>query len=309
MLRYAVLRLIQAPLVLFVLVTISFFLMRFAEGGPFLRERSMDPVAQAQLEARYRLDQPLHRQYLGFLGDLARGDLGESFQHPGESVNERIARFLPTSLLLGSLALALALGLGLAAGTIAAIRRNRWQDHAGMAAAMVGLALPPFVVGPFLALALGLWWGLLPVSGYEGWASPRHLILPAVTLALPFAARIARLSRAGILEVLAADHVRTARAKGLGEWAVLCRHVLRGGLQPVVAYLGPAAASLLTGSLVVEQIFGIPGVGVDFVEAAFNRDYTVVMGTVLVYGVLLILFNLASDLIQAAWDPRVRSRV
>ena len=233
MLRYAVLRLIQAPLVLFVLVTISFFLMRFAEGGPFLRERSMDPVAQAQLEARYRLDQPLHRQYLGFLGDLARGDLGESFQHPGESVNERIARFLPTSLLLGSLALALALGLGLAAGTIAAIRRNRWQDHAGMAAAMVGLALPPFVVGPFLALALGLWWGLLPVSGYEGWASPRHLILPAVTLALPFAARIARLSRAGILEVLAADHVRTARAKGLGEWAVLCRHVLRGGLRPI----------------------------------------------------------------------------
>lgn len=309
MLRYAALRILQAPMVLLVLVTLSFFLMRAAPGGPFDRDRSMDPIAEAQLRERYHLDESLGRQYIRFMGDLLTGDLGVSFQHPGETVNERIARHLPTSLWLGGLSLLLAIIAGVSVGTVAALHRNGWQDHSSMVVAMLGLALPPFVIGPVLALVAGLWLGWLPVSGYEGWAAPQYILLPVLTLALPFAARIARLTRAGVLEVLTQDHVRTARAKGLAESAVVARHVLRGGLLPVLAFIGPAAASLLTGSLVVEQIFGIPGIGVEFVQAAFDRDYTVVLGTVMVYGALLIALNLLTDIMQAWWDPRVRDRV
>ncbi len=301
--RYLLKRLLQAPLVLFVLVTISFFLIRAAPGGPFTRERKGDPASEAALNQRYGLDRPLPAQYLMFLGRLARGDLGYSTKQQDERVSERIVRHLPVSLLLGALALALAVALGVSAGVIAAVRHNRGIDHAAMLLAMVGLAVPAFVIGPLLALVFGLWLRWLPVAGYDGW---RHLVLPAITLALPYGARIARLCRAGMLDVINQDFVRTARAKGLSERAVIARHVLRGGLLPVVSYLGPAATDVLTGSLVVEAIFRIPGMGYEFVSGALNRDYTVVMGTVIVYGALLVAFNLLSDVVYGLMDPRVR---
>ncbi|MBA3685745.1 MAG: ABC transporter permease [Planctomycetes bacterium] len=301
--RYLIKRLLQAPLVLFVLVTISFFLMRAAPGGPFTRERSGDARSEQARAQRWGLDKPLPTQYLLFLGRLARGDLDYSMKQEDERVSERIARHLPVSLLLGSLALGLALLLGISAGVIAAMRRNRLPDHLAMLVAMIGLAVPAFVIGPLLAWGFGLRLGWLPVAGYDGWL---HLVLPAVTLALPYAARIARLCRAGMLDVINQDFVRTARAKGLSELAVVARHVLRGGLLPVVSYLGPAATDVLTGSLVVEAIFRIPGMGYEFVNGALNRDYTVVMGTVVVYGALLVAFNLLSDLVYGLLDPRVR---
>ena len=304
MLGYLLRRLAQAAVVLLVLVTVSFILIRTAPGGPFDRERAMDPAARAARERQYHLDRPLPVQYVLFLRDIATGEL-RSTKYEAETVHERIGRHLPVSMLLGAIALLVAVGVGIAAGVIAAIRHNRIADHAAMLAAMIGLAVPTFVVGPLLALVFGLWLGWLPVAGYAGWAQPSYLVLPAFALALPYAARIARLTRAGMLEVVHQDYVRTARAKGLGEAAVVVRHVLRGGLLPVVSYLGPAATDILTGSLVIEAVFGIPGLGAEFVTSAFNRDYNVVMGTVIVYGVLLVVFNLLSDLAYGLLDPRV----
>jgi oligopeptide transport system permease protein len=304
MLRYLLGRLGQAAVVLGVLVTMSFVLIRAAPGGPFDRERAMDAAARSERERRYHLDRPLPMQYALFLRDIVTGDL-RSTKYEAETVHERIGRYLPVSMLLGSIALLIALAMGIIAGAAAAVRHNRAVDHLAMILAMIGLAVPTFVVGPLLALAFGLWLGWLPVAGYAGWARPEYLVLPALALALPYAARIARLTRAGMLEVVHQDYVRTARAKGLGEGAVIVRHVLRGGLLPVVSYLGPAATDILTGSLVIEAVFGIPGLGAEFVTSAFNRDYNVVMGTVVTYGVLLILFNLLSDLAYGLLDPRV----
>lgn len=305
-LRAILKRLILAPVVLLVLATITFVLVRLAPGGPFDDERSADPTVEAALAAQYHLDEPLPRQYLRFLGDLVQGDLGPSFRSPGERVVEKIWRHLPVSMGIGALAMLLALGLGISAGTIAAVRRGRLTDHVTMVAALVGLALPAFVIGPLFALGFGLWLNVLPVAGWHGMTAPAYLVLPVLTLALPFAARIARLTRAGMLEILHADHVRTARAKGLSGTMVVLRHVLRGGLLPVISFLGPATADLLTGSVVVETVFAIPGIGPEFVQAALSRDYTMVMGTVLVYGALLIVFNILSDVLHALADPRVR---
>ncbi len=307
-LRSLLRRLLLAPLVLLVLASITFVLIRLAPGGPFDDERSTDAAVEQALAAQYHLDESLGRQYVRFLGDLAHGDLGPSFRSPGETVVTKIARHLPVSMGLGLLALLVAVLAGVSAGTIAAVRRNSAMDHTTMVVAMTGLALPTFVIGPILALVFGQWWGWLPVAGWQGFTTPRYLILPVLTLALPFAARIARLTRAGMLEVLSADHVRTARAKGLSGSMVVWRHVLRGGLLPVISYLGPATADILTGSVVVEAVFAIPGIGQEFVQSALSRDYTVVMGTVLVYGVLLIVFNMLSDILYVLADPRVRDR-
>jgi len=307
-LRSLLRRLLLAPLVLLVLASITFVLIRLAPGGPFDDERSTDAAVEQALAAQYHLDESLGRQYLRFLGDLVQGDLGPSFRSPGETVVAKIARHLPVSMGLGLLALLVAVLAGVSAGTIAAVRRNSALDHGTMVVAMTGLALPTFVIGPILALVFGQWWGWLPVAGWQGFDAPRYLLLPVITLALPFAARIARLTRAGMLEVLSADHVRTARAKGLSGRMVVWRHVLRGGLLPVISYLGPATADILTGSVVVEAVFAIPGIGQEFVQSALSRDYTVVMGTVLVYGVLLILFNMLSDILFVLADPRVRNR-
>lgn len=303
---YLLRRILQAPLVLWVLVTITFFMMRLAPGGPFDDERALPAAVEAALAAKYHLDESMVQQYLRFLGNILRGDLGPSYSQPDQTVVGIIATYLPPSLLLGAWALSLALVLGLASGCVAALKRGTWLDHLSMGGSLLGLSLPPFVIGPLLILGCSLWLGWLPPAGYQGLFAPQYLILPALTLALPFAGRIARLTRAGMLEVLDQDFIRHARAKGLPERRVLLVHALPGAMIPVLGFLGPAIAALLTGSLVVELIFQLPGLGRVFVESALNRDYTVVMGTVLLYGSLLVLANLLSDCAYALLDPRIR---
>ena len=306
MFRYVVNRLIQAPVILFLLITFSFFLMRFAPGGPFSNERRLDPEIEQALKAKYRLDQPLLNQYVLFFIDLLKGDLGPSFKHKNQTVNEIITRTLPNSLFLGTLALLLALLIGISAGIISSLHHNSILDYSVMTCAVIGISLPTFVIGPLLQLAFAIERDWLPLAGYEGVRSPSYIILPAATLALPFAARIARLMRAGMLEISNQDFILAARAKGLKEHVIVFRHMLRGGILPVISYLGPAFTSVATGSLVVEKIFQIPGLGREFIEGALNRDYTLVMGTVIVYGVLIILFNLLTDIAYGVLDPRVR---
>jgi oligopeptide transport system permease protein len=305
MLRYTVIRLFQAPIVLFLLVTISFFLIRFAPGGPFSGEKNLPPEVEAALEAKYHLDKPMPVQYFRFMGRLLHGDLGPSLKHKDRTVNEIIGAHLPTSMLLGGLAMSLALAMGLGAGIVAALRQNTAVDYSVMTVAVLGISLPTFVIGPLLQMFLAMRTQIFPVAQYHGLASPEYLVLPAVTLALPFAARIARLMRAGMLDVLGQDFVRTARAKGLHERTVVLRHALRGGILPVISYLGPAVAAITTGSLVVEKIFQIPGLGSEFVESALNRDYFLVIGTVIVYGLFIVLCNLIADLAYGILDPRV----
>lgn len=303
MLRIILRRLAEAVPVLFVIVTLTFFLIRLAPGGPFDEEKSVSPEIRQQLEAYYNLDAPLYRQYLDYLGGLVRGDLGPSFKFAAFSVTEMIAASFPVSLELGAYALTLALLVGMTAGLVAALAPNTWRDYFPMAFAMIGICVPNFVLGPLLVLVFALQFGWLPVAG---WETPSDKILPSITLAAMFAAYIARLTRGGMLEVLSSDFVRTARAKGLSESRVVLRHALRGGIAPVVSFLGPATAGILSGSFVVETIFQIPGLGRQFVESAFNRDYTMILGTVLFYAVLIILFNLIVDIIHIWLDPRLR---
>jgi oligopeptide transport system permease protein len=300
--RYLVRRLVGLPPVLLVIVTASFFVMRLAPGGPFDMERALPEAVRANIEARYHLDESLGRQYLRYLGDVVRGDFGPSFRYPDRTVNELLALGFPVSVTLGVCALGLALVVGGAAGVVAAMRHNRWVDYLTMSLALGGVSVPNFVLGPLLILIFALWLGWLPVAGWGTW---RHLVLPSVTLAAFYTAYVARLARAGMLEVIFQDWVRTARAKGLREAIVVTRHALPGALLPVVSYLGPAAARALTGSVVVETIFGIPGVGRYFIQSALNRDYTMVLGTVVFYSGLLIAFNLVVDCLYAYLDPRV----
>jgi oligopeptide transport system permease protein len=305
MLRYAALRLLGTLPTLFVIVTVAFFVMRLAPGGPFDEEQRLPPEIAANLEAAYGLDQPVVVQYGRYLAGLARGDLGPSFRYKDHRVAELIARGLPVTLTIGVLALLVAVGLGVPLGMAAALRHGSPVDHLVMGTALVGIAVPGFVLAPVLALLFGVTLGWLPVGGWEP-GSVRHLVLPVVTLALPFVAYVARLARGSLLEVLQAPYVRAARAKGLPAAVLLRRHVLRPTLLPVVSYLGPAAAALLTGSLVVEQVFGLPGVGRYFVQGAINRDYTLVMGMVIFYAALILLLNLLVDLAYGWLDPRIR---
>ncbi len=323
MLKVILRRLLEAVPVLLVIVTLTFFFVRLAPGGPFDDEKNVSAQIRERLEEQYNLNAPLWRQYLDYLGGVVRGDLGPSFKEASYSVNELILLSLPVSLELGAYALTVALILGLTAGIIAALRPNTRTDYVPMTFAMVGICVPNFVVGPLLALAFGIWLGWLPVSGWdplvevvlgakteihfrwENLADPQK-ILPSITLGLAYAAYVARLARGGMLEVLSQDFIRTARAKGLSEARVVLRHALRGGIAPVVSFLGPAAAGMLTGSFVVETIFQIPGLGRRFVESAFNRDYTLIIGTVLVYATLIIVFNLIVDLVHLWLDPRLR---
>ncbi len=291
--------------VLFMIITITFFLVRLAPGGPFDAERRVSPEVLRNLEAHYRMDQPLYRQYLEYLSGVVRFDLGPSFQKPAHTVREWILLRLPVSLELGAYALLFALLVGLGAGILAALRPNSLLDHSAMTTAMIGICIPAFVLGPLLALIFALWLDWLPVAG---WATPAHKILPAITLGAGYAAYIARMTRGGMLEALSQDFVRTARAKGLREAQVVLRHGLRAGIQPVVAFLGPATAGLMTGSFVVETIFQVPGLGREFVESAFNRDYTMITGAVLVYAVLVMTLNLASDIMLGWLDPTIRTR-
>ncbi|MEM7695553.1 MAG: oligopeptide ABC transporter permease OppB [Pseudomonadota bacterium] len=305
MARYAIRRLLGAIPTLFVIITVAFFLMRIAPGGPFDAERTLEAQVMANLQAAFGLDQPLWKQYLLYLGNLLQGDLGPSFVYRDFRVQDLLGAGLPISIQLGAAALTLALLIGAALGVVAALYQNSWVDTLVISLATFGITVPNFVVAPVLSLLFGVVLGWLPAGGWQDF-SPAHMVLPVVTLALPQIAVIARLIRGAMLEALRSDHVRTARAYGLPARMVVGVHALRAASLPAISYLGPAAAALLTGSVVVETIFGIPGIGRYFVQGALNRDYTLVMGTVVVIAVFIVLFNLVVDLIYAAIDPRVR---
>jgi len=307
MLRFFIIRLLQAIPVVLVVITVTFFLVRFAPGGPFDGEKQVEPTVLKALEAQYRLDQPLISQYFSYLGDLFRGDLGPSFKYPGRSVNELIGAGLPITAELGIYAILVAVALGGIAGIIAALKPNTAQDYIPMSAAMIGICMPTFLLGPLLMLVFGIWLEWLPVSGWGD--LPGDKILPSLTLGAACAAYIARLSRGGMLEVLSQDYIRTARAKGLPEYIVVLKHGLRGGMLPVVAYLGPAFAAILSGSFVIETVFQIHGLGRLYVQAAFNRDYTLILGTTVFLAALIVLFNLLSDVLAAYLNPRLRAEV
>ena len=303
MFRFVVRRLLQTIPVLFVIITATFFMVRFVPGGPFTAERAIPPEILRNLEAHYGLDQPLWRQYLNYLGSIAHGNLGPSFKYSNRTVNEIIADKLPVSLELGSWALLIALAIGLPLGVLAAVRRNSWLDYACSAVGMIGICVPVFVGGPLLALLFGITLRWVNVSGWYDWSDR---LLPACTLGLAYAAYIMRLTRGGMLEVLNQDYIRTARAKGATELRIVLRHALRGGLLPVVAFLGPAIAGILTGSFVIETIFQIPGLGREFVNSAFNRDYTLILGTVILYASLIVLCNLVVDVVQVWLNPKLK---
>ena len=303
MARYLLRRLAFALVALWAVVSVAFLLVRMAPGGPFDGERRLPPQVEANLRAAYHLDEPLVGQYVRYLGMLARADLGPSFRQKDFSVNELIAKGLPISLAVGGLALLLALALGTVAGTYAALARDGPRDRALMVLATLALAFPPIIVGPALVLAFAVSLGWFPAGGYD---TAKHFVLPVVALALPYAAAFMRLTRGSVAEVLARPHIRTARAKGMPKHRIVLRHVLPSALMPVVSYAGPAAAALLAGSMVVEQVFSLPGLGRYFVLGALNRDYTLVTGTVIVYGALVLAFNLLADLCYARLDPRAR---
>jgi oligopeptide transport system permease protein len=303
MFRFVVRRLLQTIPVLFVIVTATFFMVRFVPGGPFTAEKAIPPEILKNLEAHYGLDQPLARQYLTYLGNIVRGNFGPSFKYPNRTVNEIIGAKLPVSLELGSWALLVALCIGLPLGLVAAVRKNTWLDYLSSAIGLVGICVPVFVGGPLLALFFGIY---LQWFNASGWDSPADRILPALTLGFVYAAYIMRLTRGGMLEVLNQDFIRTARAKGASETRIVFHHALRGGLLPVVAFLGPGIAGILTGSFVIETIFQIPGLGREFVNSAFNRDYTLVLGTVILYAVVIVGCNLVVDVIQVWLNPRLK---
>ena len=305
--RFIVSRLLQAIPVLLVVITVTFFLIRMAPGGPFDSEKAVIPEVKAALEAQYRLNLTLFEQYTAYLGVLSHGDLGPSFKYPGRSVNELIAAGFPVTAELALYALLVALVIGGVAGVVASLKPNTAQDYIPMSVAMFGICMPSLLLGPILILVFGVYLDWLPVSGWGD--SPGDKILPAITLGAAYAAYIARLSRAGMLEVMSQDYIRTARAKGLPEWQVVSRHALRGGMIPVVAFLGPAFAGLLSGSFVVETIFQIPGLGRFYVQAAFNRDYTMILGSTVFLATLIVAFNLLSDILAAWMNPRLRNQL
>lgn len=303
MLSYTFKRLLTTIPTLFVVITLTFFLMRVAPGGPFDEERPLAPAVLENIRASYGLDKPLIEQYWAYLTNLVQGDLGPSFVYRDKRVQEVLGEGLPISITLGAMALVIALSVGVLLGTIAALNQNRRTDYAIVTFATFGITVPNFVLAPVLTLILALTFNLLPATG---WGTPQQMILPVLALALPQVAIVTRLMRGSMLEALKSDHVRTARAYGLPLRKVVGKHALRSAILPVLSYLGPAAAALLTGSIVVEQIFNIPGIGRYFVSSALNRDYTMVMGTVIIVATLVLIFNLIVDLLYSVLDPRVR---
>jgi oligopeptide transport system permease protein len=297
-------RLLSAIPTLFLIITISFFLIRLAPGGPFDLERPLEAKVMENLNRIYKLDRPLFEQYMLYLGSIVRGDFGPSFIMRDFSVGELFARGLPVSMTIGGLALVVAILVGGTVGAIAAFRQNSAIDYTVTGLGTFGLTIPTFVVAPVLQIVFGLALAWLPVAGWNGGAPP-NLIMPILVLALPQIAVVARMTRASMIENLRSNHIRTLRSLGLPT-SVIVRHAMRGAALPVVSYLGPAAAGLLTGSIVVETIFALPGIGRYFSEAALNRDYTLVMGTVVVVAVFVLLFNLIVDILYAVIDPRVR---
>jgi oligopeptide transport system permease protein len=301
--RYFLRRLLQLVPTLFIIVSLSFFIIRLAPGSPFASERALPPEVVRDLEAKYGFDRPLLAQYGTYLSNLARLDLGMSTKYPQMSVSEIIGLGFPVTLQLAAVALAWALLIGVNAGIIGALRQNTGWDHGAMAIAMIGISLPTFVLGPLLILVFALTLYLFPPALWGTW---KHIILPGITLGTVYAAYVARLTRGGMLEIVRSDFVRTARAKGLPELVITWRHMLKGGLLPVVTFLGPTVANMMVGSVVIEKIFATPGIGPYLVDAAFNRDYFLVMGIVVLFSVLLLTMNLLVDLAYGFLDPRIR---
>lgn len=304
MLLYIAKRLLTAIPVLFIVILITFVLVRLAPGGPFDEEREVPAQVLENLNKRYHLDDPLHVQFFSYVGNLLQGDFGPSYKYPNRSVTEIIFSGVPVTMELGFYALLIAMTIGIATGVFSSLKPNTAQDYVPMSLAMIGICLPSFVLGPLLILTFGIWNNMLPVSGW-GYA-PYDKILPAITLGSTYAAYVARLTRGGMLEVLSQDYIRTARAKGLSEWRVVFLHAFRGGIAPVVAFSGPAAAGLLSGSFVVESIFQIPGMGRFYLQAAFNRDYTMILGTTIFFAFLIIIFNLIADIVLVWLNPKLR---
>ena len=298
-------RLLVAIPVLIIVASLTFFLVRLAPGGPFDSEKAVSPQVLKNLNEAYNLNAPLYEQYFDYMANALSGDFGPSFRYPGRSVSEMILTGLPVTFELAFYAIVFAAFLGLIAGIVAAVKKNTALDYIPMAIAMLGICMPTFLLGPLLVLIFGLNLEIMPVSGWD--TLPGDKVLPAITLGAAYAAYIARLSRGGMLETLNQDYVRTARAKGLSEFKVVMIHAIRGGLIPVLAFLGPAIAGLIGGSFVVETIFQIPGLGRFYVEAAFNRDYTMILGTTIFFSALIIFFNLLSDIAVAIFNPQARN--
>jgi oligopeptide transport system permease protein len=305
MFLYVFRRLLTAIPTMFVIVTLAFFLIRVAPGGPFNQERGLSPEIKANLEAQFGLNDPIWLQYVNYLKNLLHGNFGPSYNLPDFTVTELFANGLPISVQLGLSALVLALAVGTVLGIVAALNQNKLGDYSVIALATAGSTIPTFVIAPVIQLLFGLTWKLLPIGGW-GDGALINKIGPILTLSLPQIAIVARLMRGSMIESLRSNHIRTARALGLSDWSVVVKHALRGAVLPIVSYAGPAAAALLTGSIIVETIFAIPGIGRYFVDAALNRDYTLVMGTVVVIAMFTIAFNLIVDILYAFFDPRVR---
>jgi oligopeptide transport system permease protein len=303
-LRHAAVRLLGLIPTLLVLITIAFFLIRMAPGGPFDGEKILPPEIRANLDANYHLDEPLLQQYFRYLGQIITGDFGPSFQYKDWTVNELIAQGFPVSATIGGLAMLLAFVLGTLIGTFAALRQNTAVDYSVMGVAMLGISIPNFVVAPLLILGTAVYAGWLPAGGWD-WSWQR-MVLPVITLALPVIAYVARLTRGSMIEVLHSNYIRTARAKGLPERLVIRRHAFKPAILPVISYMGPATAALITGSVVIERIYSIPGLGSYFVQGALNRDYTLVMGVVIFYGIVIVVLNFIVDLLYAWLNPRIR---
>ena len=304
MLRFILLRIAQAVPVLLIVVSLTFLMIRLAPGGPFDAEKTVPPEVLKNLEARYKLDQPVLIQLADYFSHLLRGDLGPSFKYPSRTVNEMIASGFPITLELAFYAIFIALVIGLLAGIFASLNANKLGDYAPMSIAMLGICLPSFVLGPILVLVFGIWLEWLPVAGWGQLAGDK--ILPAITLGSTYAAYIARISRGSMIEVLSQDYIRTARAKGLSTPRIVFFHALRPTVSPVVSFLGPAVAGLLAGSFVVESIFQIPGLGRFYIQAAFNRDYTMILGTTIFFSLLIITFNLIADILLVWLNPKLR---
>lgn len=300
-------RVLQAIPVLLLVATVTFFMVRAAPGGPFDKDRAIPPEVLTQLNKRYHLDDPLWKQYMDYMSNIIQGDFGPSFKFASHSVTELIAAGLPPTLELSFYAILFALLVGLPTGMLAAIKQNTLLDYVPMSTAMIGICMPTFVLGPILLLVFGIWLGWLPVAGWG--QVPGDKILPSITLGSVYAAYIARICRGGMLEILSQDYIRTARAKGLSTIRIVLVHALRGGITPVISFLGPAIAGLLAGSFVVESIFQVPGLGRYYVIAAFNRDYTMILGCTIFFAFLIILFNLLTDIVQVWLNPKLRQEL
>ena len=305
MIKFILKRLLEAIPTLLVLITVSFFMMRFAPGNPFSSERGVSPEVMANIQQKYGLDKPVYQQYFTYLGNLAQGDLGPSFKYKDFSVNDQVRKALPVSATIGSLAFLLALGLGVGLGIMAALRQNSWVDYSSMSLAMLGVVMPSFVLAPVLTLifAINLKW--LPAGGWNGGQLP-YMVLPVIGMAMYYVSSIARIMRGSMIETMNSNFIRTARAKGLPLRHIILHHALRPAMLPVVSYLGPAFVGIITGSVVIETLFGLPGIGQLFVNGALNRDYSMVLGLTILVGALTITFNAVVDILYAFIDPKIR---